>query len=258
MIPGVVLLLGATLSLAGCTSLNVRPLTQEEPIRSVLIEENPKVWRSDFLQVLAEGFRRNGIEVQVIQSGTAVGDAFVVRYTARQKWDTAMYPSDATIWMYGNDREIAKAVYHLRGGGGLSLMKWQGTVAKIDPVIDELLATASAGSPDRDTSHKGRTPVPVARDPSTSAALAATRADVVCDLPSLVDAAECRGDRAMGMATNEILKRLGRPDEMRADGTMLRYGDRYLRLDEKSSLIGIPESGSEPPNGQHLHANRAP
>jgi len=31
------------------------------------------------------------------------------------------------------------AEYHLRGGGGLSLMKWQSTKSKIDPVIDELL-----------------------------------------------------------------------------------------------------------------------
>jgi hypothetical protein len=36
-------------------------------------------------------------------------------------------------------------VYHLKGGGGLSVMKWQGTASKMDPVIDELLAGVNAG-----------------------------------------------------------------------------------------------------------------
>jgi hypothetical protein len=248
MLSRTLLLSGAIMLLAGCTAVDVRPLTHEEPIKSVLIEENPKVWRSDFLDVLTEGFRRHGIESQVIQPGTAVGDAYVVRYTARQKWDMAMYLSDATIWMYRNDREIAKAVYHLRGGGGLSLMKWQGTAAKIDPVIDELLASVSSGTPDRDAPRTSQGTAPAASGPSTAATSNSTHADAVCSLPSLVDAAECRGELVMGMTTNEILKRLGRPDEMSADGTLLRYGDRYLQLDEKSRLVGIAESQSQRPD----------
>jgi len=49
------------------------------------------------------------------------------------------------------------------------------------------------------------------------------------------------------MTTNEIMKVLGKPDEMSADGTMLRYGERYLSLDEKSRLVGITD---RPPSGQ--------
>jgi len=30
--------------------------------------------------------------------------------------------------------------FHLRGKGGYSMYKWQGTKAKMDPVIDQLLA----------------------------------------------------------------------------------------------------------------------
>lgn len=139
-----VLTIAALFLIAGCTAVDVRPVSIEEPIQSVLIEENPKVWRSDFVEVLQAGFARHGIASKVIQPGTSVGDEYVVRYTARQKWDMAMYLSDATIWIYRGDKEVAKAVYHLKGGGGFSLMKWQGTAAKIDPVIDELLAGAKS------------------------------------------------------------------------------------------------------------------
>jgi hypothetical protein len=44
------------------------------------------------------------------------------------------------------------------------------------------------------------------------------------------------------MTTNEILATLGRPDEMSDDGTTLRYGDRYLWLDERSRLVAVTDS----------------
>jgi len=246
-------LLGKALSFAGlvllltaCTAVDVRPVPAQEPIKSVLIEMNPKVWRSDFVDVLVAGFNRHGIEAKVIEPGTPVGDAYVVRYTARQAWDMAMYMTDATIWIYRNNQEIAKAVYHLKGGGGLSVMKWQGTATKMDPVIDELLAGVNAGM-------RPGGPAPVASQPSavpvSSAAKTGSPATLaaMCDMPSPVDKAECRGELSFGMTTNEIMKVLGKPDEMSADGTMLRYGERYLSLDEKSRLVGITD---RPPSGQ--------
>jgi len=223
---------------ASCTSVNVRPVAAQEHITSVLIEENPKVWRSDFVEVLRSGFARHGIESRVIEPGTPVGNAYVVRYTARQSWDMAMYMTDATIWIYRNDREVASAVYHLKGGGGLSLMKWQGTASKIDPVIDELLAGVSGNPQSKGTSALSAPTAPSASQPAAAPAQSAAL-DAMCDLSSPVDRAECRGELRFGMTTNEILAKLGRPDEMSPDGTMLRYGDRYLSLDEKSRLVGI-------------------
>jgi len=230
----------AILVLTGCTAVDVRPLAAPEPIKSVLIEENPKVWRSDFVEVLIAGFNRHGIDARVIQPGTPVGNAYVVKYTARQKWDMAMYMSDATIWIYKHDQEVAEAVYHLKGGGGLSLMKWQGTASKIDPVIDELLAGVGSGvrsdrkaSDASQSSASATSPTRPGKPPSST--------EEMCDFPSPVDTAECHGELVLGMTTNEILKTLGRPDEMSADGTTLRYGDRYLSLDEKSRLVGIAD-----------------
>ena len=225
---------------AGCTSVNVRPVSDIDVINQVLIEENPRVWRSDLVDVLVAGFGRHGIDARVIQPGTAAGNAYVVRYTARQKWDMAMYLSDATIWIYRNNREVAKAVYHLRGGGGLSLMKWQGTAAKIDPVIDELLANVRGGDqPGAATVVSTQPSEGVGQNTANDEAAQRESLDTMCDFLAPIEKAECRGELRFGMTTNEILAKLGRPDEMSADGTMLRYGDRYLSLDEKSRLIGI-------------------
>jgi len=221
----------------GCTSVDVRPVEPHEPITAVLIEENAKVWRSDFVTVLSDGFARHGIDSRLIRQGDPVGDAYVVRYTARQKWDMAMYMSDATIWIYKNDKEIARAVYHLKGGGGFSLMKWQGTQAKIDPVIDELLAGVGAKASPASSAARELHASTSAQGALSSAG--ASSIDEICEMPSAIDRAECRGELAAGMTTNEILKLLGRPDEMSADGTEMRYGDRYLTLDEKSRLIAV-------------------
>lgn len=107
------------------------------------IEENPKVQVSDFVPVLQEGFARHGIETQLYAKIPREQCAYVVTYTARRSWDMAPYLSTAEIVILGPRRQtLAKANYHLRGKGGLSLMKWQGTKSKIDPVIDELLSGA--------------------------------------------------------------------------------------------------------------------
>lgn len=232
---------GAILLLTGCTAVDVRPVSSQEPIKSVLIELNPKVWRSDFTDVLVAGFNRHGIEAKVIQPNTPVGSAYVVKYTALQKWDMAMYMSDASIWIYKNDQEVAKAVYHLKGGGGFALTKWQGTATKIDPVIDELLAGVNSGVGSGGTGPEVLQPSATLGSPATNAGSPQAAVDTMCDLPSPIDKAECRGDLRFGMTTNEIMKTLGRPDEMSADGTMLRYGDRYLSLDAKSRLVGVAD-----------------
>ncbi|XLY88748.1 Sbal_3080 family lipoprotein [Ectopseudomonas mendocina] len=125
--------------LVGCTSTHVTPL--QSAADQMCIEENPKVQVSDFVPVLQEGFARHGIETQLYTKIPREQCPYVVTYTARRSWDMAPYLSTAEIVILGPRRQtLAKANYHLRGKGGLSLMKWQGTKSKIDPVIDELLA----------------------------------------------------------------------------------------------------------------------
>lgn len=128
-------------TLSACTSVSVTPL-QSKP-SSVCIEENPKVKVRDFVPVLQEGFFRHGIATQLYAQIPRPECPYVLTYTARRTWDMAPYLSSAELAILGPRRQIvAKANYHLRGKGGLSLMKWQGTKSKMDPVIDELLSVA--------------------------------------------------------------------------------------------------------------------
>lgn len=133
------LLLALAFYLSGCTAVNVRPIPKETRITKVLIRENPKVPVADFLDVLVEGFERHGISTKIVPESTDPGDAYVVTYTAKRRWDMGIYLVDATISIQKEGHRLAHAHYHLRNGGGLSLTKWQSTKTKIDPVLDKLL-----------------------------------------------------------------------------------------------------------------------
>jgi hypothetical protein len=135
-----VFIVAVSLSLTACTSITVRPLDRALTIRHACIQDNPKVLISDFVPVLRDGFDRHGITTEVY-SGTKPTDCdYVLTYTALRSWDFAPYLSHAELRLFEKDgRQIAYAEYHLIGKGGFSLMKWQGTKAKMDPVIDELL-----------------------------------------------------------------------------------------------------------------------
>jgi hypothetical protein len=143
----VTLLILVSVGLAGCTTVNVQPVRSDEAISSVVIRENPKVAVSDFLDVLVDGFQRHSIATRVVRADVAVpSDSYVVDYVARRSWDMAPYLVDASITITRNGSRIAHAEYHLKGKGGFSLMKWQGTRTKIAPVIDELLKDARPGT----------------------------------------------------------------------------------------------------------------
>jgi len=126
-----------SLMIAGCTSVQVEPVAVRPDL--VCIQENPAVWVKDFLPVVRAGFARHGVPTETYAQ-VPRHCPYVLEYTARQTWDVAPYLSVAELTLRdANGRMVGQADYHLRGKGGLSLMKWQGTAAKLDPVIDELL-----------------------------------------------------------------------------------------------------------------------
>jgi hypothetical protein len=133
------LLLAAGILISGCTAVAVKPASPELQLLRVCIEENPRVEVADFVSVVRDGFERHGIATLLISGAPTAGCDAVLTYTARQSWDMAPYLSVAELRLERDGHLIASAEYHLRGRGGLSLMKWEGTKAKMDPVIDELL-----------------------------------------------------------------------------------------------------------------------
>jgi hypothetical protein len=117
----------------------VQPLNESLAPSIVCIQENPKVQVSDFLQVLQTGFSRHGIATEVFTGDVPQTCEYVLTYTALRSWDLTPYLSHAELHLSRNGRSVARAEYHLRGKGGFSLMKYQGTKKKMDPVIDQLL-----------------------------------------------------------------------------------------------------------------------
>jgi hypothetical protein len=130
----------AVLALFSCTSIQVQPLPTSLSPEKVCIWKNDRVQVEDFVTVLRDGFARHGIPTEVHSGDPFDVCTFVVTYTALRSWDLALYLSHAEIYLEKDRQIVARAEFHLRGKGGYSLYKYQGTRAKIDPVIDELLA----------------------------------------------------------------------------------------------------------------------
>ena len=129
------------LFLAGCTSIKVQPLSPAFQVKHVCIQENPKVHIDDFVSVVRDGFDRHGISTEVVLYGRDVPErcTYILTYAAVRAWDFAEYMHYAELRLESKGRRIAYAEYRLVGKGGLSMMKWQSTRTKMDPVIDELL-----------------------------------------------------------------------------------------------------------------------
>jgi hypothetical protein len=127
------------LPLIGCTSIEVQRPDPSLGIRHVCIQENPKVKVDDFVSVLQQGFDRHGLSTEVFSGPPPPNCEYILTYTALRSWDMAPYLSHAELRLEKDGRQVGHAVYHLRGKGGLSPAKWQGTKEKMDPVIDELL-----------------------------------------------------------------------------------------------------------------------
>jgi hypothetical protein len=126
-------------------TVHVRPVPAGEQIQHLCIEQDPKVLVADFLYVVEEGFERHGISTELVQADSIPDDCdYLLRYTAFQKWDLSAYLSHAELRLTKGRAKIASAEYHLPRGGGLSMKKFQGTRAKMDPVIDELLGGGAA------------------------------------------------------------------------------------------------------------------
>ena len=126
--------------LSACTSVTVVPLDPSLDMQLICIERNPAVRLSGFVDMLEEGIARNGMKSQVFEGSKPESCEYVLKYTALRSWDVTPYLSHAELWIYKNDKQVASAVFHLKGKGGLAVTKWKSTKAKMDPVIDELLS----------------------------------------------------------------------------------------------------------------------
>lgn len=126
--------------LSACTAVKIRPIEDRSKMTTVCIERNPAVQVSDFLPVLRDGLSRNRVRSFVFAGDPPTDCEFIVTYTARRSWDLAPYLAHAEIRVEHDGLQVGYGEFHLRGGGGYSMFKWQGTKPKMDPVIDRLFA----------------------------------------------------------------------------------------------------------------------
>jgi hypothetical protein len=134
--------LGIVLSLlvlAGCTSVDVRPIPASAKLDKVCIQFNSEVNVEDFVSVVQENFFDHGISTVVYQSERPKGCEFTMVYSVDRWWDLKPYMVDARMTVNKADSFVGSGHYHLNGHGGLDLAKYAGTHSKIDPVMDAML-----------------------------------------------------------------------------------------------------------------------
>lgn len=125
----------------GCTSIKVKPVDNIADIEHVCIEDGEKTcFDGQMLNVISDGFQRHGISTEVYTDNLPPECEYHLSYYCERTWDMAMYLHHAELRLYRAKSQIGYAEYHLNGQGGFSLMKWQKTKTKINPVIDELLS----------------------------------------------------------------------------------------------------------------------
>lgn len=133
-------LLCGLLLLAGCTSINVKPLAFDAGAapKKVCIQFNPAVAVNDFLSVVTAGFERHGVATDVYKDNMPPECQYTMTYTATRRWDIVPFMNHAELHIFENGRLVADAEYTHHGG--FALTKFASDEEKMTPVIDELLA----------------------------------------------------------------------------------------------------------------------
>jgi hypothetical protein len=145
------------LVLAGCTSMDVKPIPASAKVDKICIQFNSDVNVDDFVPVVQEDFFNHGISSVVFHSDRPTNCPFTMTYTVDRWWDLAPYMVDARMIVNKDDAFIGSGHYHLAGHGGFSVMKWEGTHSKIDPVVDEMLRNypkVDMGKPEKTAANK--------------------------------------------------------------------------------------------------------
>lgn len=125
--------------LGACTSLDVRPIPASAKVDKICIKYNEEVNVEDLVPVVQDDLSNHGIQSVVFRAQAPSDCSFQLSYTADRWWDLGTYLVDAKISVWKDDVLFGSAHYHLNGHGGLSVMKWEGTKAKITPPLNQML-----------------------------------------------------------------------------------------------------------------------
>lgn len=131
------ILMGALLS-ACAINKKIEPVTQTG-IESVCIKQNPAVAMDAFEPLLQRLIEEQGIKTSVYTGQKPANCRIGVEYTARWRWDLAMYLFYAQIRVFDQSGQIGLAEYDAMMGGA-NLGKFGTTEEKIAPLVKQLFA----------------------------------------------------------------------------------------------------------------------
>jgi hypothetical protein len=125
---------------SGCTAIKVQPVNTALEIKHACIEDGQQMcFDGEMIGVIRDGFERHGISTQIYSGNLPSECEYYLSYMCERTWDLATYMHHAELRLYRGKDKIGYAEYHLKGKGGFSMLKWESTKTKMDPVIDELL-----------------------------------------------------------------------------------------------------------------------
>jgi hypothetical protein len=128
-----------SVALGACTSLDVRPIPASAKVDKICIKYNEEVNVEDLVPVVQGDLADHGIQSVVFRAQAPSDCPFQLSYTADRWWDLGTYLVDAQISVWKDDVLFGSAHYHLNGHGGFSVMKWEGTKAKLTPPLNQML-----------------------------------------------------------------------------------------------------------------------
>jgi hypothetical protein len=131
------LIILALVAVYSCTAITIRPVNTTLKIKHVCIEDGQQMcFDGDMMSVIRDGFERHDITTQIYAGSLPSECEYHLKYICERTWDMATYLHHAELRLYRAQTQIGYAEYHLKGKGGFSLMKWESTKTKMDPVID--------------------------------------------------------------------------------------------------------------------------
>ncbi|NAS00128.1 Sbal_3080 family lipoprotein [Acinetobacter haemolyticus] len=110
-------------------------------IKSICIENNPKVKIDHFQEMLINGIESYHIQTQVFNAPFKPNTCeFTLNYDAVEDYETVFFISDMTLKLYNRvGQRIGLSEYHVYRAGGLDLTKYQDNDVKINRMVDGLL-----------------------------------------------------------------------------------------------------------------------
>jgi hypothetical protein len=127
--------------LTGCADVAVQPVASGTPIKLVYIQRNPAAddIAPDLESAIENGLQRHGIGTKVIDGEPPSENDYWLTYADTGGWDLKPFTKTAELRLKRGAKQVGYVDYI--SGGGLSTTKFESAREKIDPLMDQLLAS---------------------------------------------------------------------------------------------------------------------